>query len=332
MQYFILHLVHKYIIDTYFPQLWKSHMRAIRIHNFTEAPRREDIPVPDVGQNDVLVRVEATALNPLDALVASGIARQFFDITMPITLGTDFAGTIERIGGDVTQLNVGDKVIAWVDAGSGGGLADFAVAPAHTCVQLPENLSAAQGSAIPTAGITAWHALFSYGRLKAHETVLIHAAAGGVGCFAIQFARMAGARVIATASGSGLTLALSLGADEVIDYRSQDFTCLAADVDMVLDLVGGETQSRSYKVLRAGGRLISTVMPPDEEEARAHGVTASIFYAKPFADRLGDLVATIASRNVKVIIDRTVPLNRFDEAWDYQIYGHARGKIVVLSQ
>ncbi|KMK81217.1 NADP-dependent oxidoreductase [Pectobacterium brasiliense] len=307
-------------------------MKAIRIHSFTETPRREDIPIPDIGQNDVLVRVEATAVNPLDILVASGVARQFFDITMPITLGTDFAGTIERVGANVTQWNIGDRVIAWVDAGSGGGLADFAVAPAHACVQLPESLSAAQGSAIPTAGITAWHALFSCGKLKARETVLIHAAAGGVGSFAVQFAHMAGAHVIATASGSGLTLALGLGADEVIDYRSQDFTSLATNVDMVIDLVGGETQSRSYKVLRTGGRLVSTVMQPNEEEARAHGVIASIFYAKPFATRLDDLVTTIATRNLKVIIDRAVPFDRFDEAWDHQIYGHARGKTVILSQ
>ncbi|OYR11681.1 NADP-dependent oxidoreductase [Brucella thiophenivorans] len=306
-------------------------MKAIRIHSFNEAPRKEDIPPPDVGQDDVLVRVEATALNPLDALVASGIARQFFKIDLPITLGTDFAGTIERVGAAVTQWNVGDKVIAWVDAGSSGGLADFAVAPANACVPLPASLSAAQGSAIPTAGITAWHALFSNAGLKAGETMLIHAATGGVGSFAVQFARTAGARVIATASGDGLALARDLGADEVIDYRNQDFTSVAKDIDVVLDLVGGETQSRSYQVMRPGGRLVSTVMPPDEAEARAHEVTASIFYAKAFADHLGELVATIADRKLLPVIDRAVPFDRFEEAWGRQLSGHARGKIIVLS-
>lgn len=307
-------------------------MKAIRIRSFTETPCREDIPTPDVGHDDVLVRVEATALNPLDALVASGIARRFFQIDLPLTLGTDFAGTIERVGAGVRQWNVGDRVIAWVDAGSSGGLADFAIAPAGSCVPLPEGLSAEQGSAIPTAGITAWHALFSTAGLKAGETVLIHAAAGGVGSFAVQFAHMAGARVIATASGDGLALARALGADEVIDYRNTDFTTLARDIDVVLDLVGGETQGRSYPVMRAGGRLVSTVMPPDEVEARGHGVTARVFYAKPFADRLGALVDAIAERRLLPVIDRAVSFDRFEEAWARQLSGRARGKIVVLSR
>lgn len=307
-------------------------MKARRIHSFNEAPRQEDIPTPDVGQDDVLVRVEATSLNPLDALVASGIARQFFQIDLPITLGTDFAGTIEHVGAAVTRWNVGDRVIAWVDAGSSGGLADFAVAPANACVPLPASLSAAQGSAIPTAGITAWHALFSSAGLKAGETVLIHAAAGGVGSFAVQFARAAGARVIATASGDGLPRVRDLGADEVIDYRKEDFTSRAKDIDVVLDLVGGETQRLSYQVMRPGGRLVSTVMPPDEAEARAHDVMATIFYAKPFADRLGELVDVIADRKLLPAIDRAVPFDRFEEAWAHQLSGHARGKIVVLFQ
>lgn len=307
-------------------------MKAVRIHSFNEAPRTEDIAIPSIGQDDVLVRVEATALNPLDALVASGIARQFFKIELPITLGTDFSGTIERIGPAVTQWKVGDKVIAWVDAGSGGGLADFAVAPANACVPLPPSLPAEQGAAIPTAGITAWHALFSNAGLKAGETVLIHAAAGGVGSFAVQFARLAGARVIATASGDGLALARDLGAEQVLDYRTEDFTSLVKDVDVVLDLVGGETQIRSYQVMRSGGRLVSTVMPPNEVEAQTYGVTASIFYAKRYADRLGELVATIADRGIKPVIDRAVPIARFEEAWAHQLSGHARGKIIVLSQ
>lgn len=305
-------------------------MKAIRIHGFATSPLIEDIPTPDIGPEDVLVRVEAAALNPLDGLVASGIARQFFKIDLPMTLGTDFAGTIERIGEAVTRWNTGDRVIACVDAGSGGGLADFAVAPARACVPLPNALSAAQGSVIPTAGITAWHALFSNAGLKSGERVLIHAAAGGVGSFAVQFACMAGAHVIATASGDGVAMAYALGAAKVIDYQNEDFTRLTSDVDVVLDLVGGETQSRSYRVLRTGGRLVSTVMPPDEAEAREFGVTASMFYAKPFIDRLGELVTMVTEKNLKVVIDRTVIFKRFDEAWSHQLSGRARGKIVVL--
>jgi NADPH:quinone reductase-like Zn-dependent oxidoreductase len=305
-------------------------MRAVRIHNFNDAPRIEGTLTPDIGPGDVLVRVRAAALNPLDALVASGYAQKFFDIKLPITLATDFAGVVERVGSAVTQWKAGDNVIAWADAVASGGLADFAVVPASACVRLPDALTAAQGSAIPTAGITAWHALFSSAKLKSGETVLIHGAAGGVGGFAVQFAHMAGARVIATASGDGLSLARELGADQVIDYQAQDFATAVAGVDVVLDLVGGETQSRSYQVMRPGGRLVSTAMPPDEVLAKSHGVEASIFYAKSYADRLAELVATIVDKKLKVVIDRQVSIDGFDEAWARQTSGHARGKIVVV--
>lgn len=304
-------------------------MKAVRIHNFGDAPRIEDAPMPDVAPDGVLVRVQAAALNPLDALVASGIARQFFDLEPPLTLATDFAGVVERVGAAVTEWKAGDRVIAWTDASLSGGLAEFAVAPARACVALPPALSAAEGAAIPTAGITAWHALFSAAGLKAGETVLIHAGAGGVGGFAVQFARMAGARVIATASGDGLGLARGLGADQVIDYRAQDFAAAVSGADVVLDLVGGETQTRSYSVLRPGGRLVSATMPPDQALAQAHGVTASMFYAKPYAAGLSDLVTTIVDNKVEIIIDRLTPTAAFGEAWARQTSGRARGKVVV---
>lgn len=304
-------------------------MKAIRIQNFNDVPAIKDVSIPDIAPDQVLIRVQAAALNPLDKLVVSGVARHFFDIALPITLATDFAGTIERVGSAVTHWQPGDIVIAWADAGTSGGLAEFAAIPASACVPLPPSLSAAEGAAIPTAGLTAWHTLFSAAGLKAGETVLIHAGTGGVGSLAVQFAHKAGARVIATASGDGLPLARSLGADEVIDYQTQDFTKLVSNVDVVLDLVGGETQVRSFGVLRTGGRLVSTTMPPDEATAKAHGVTASIFYAKPYADRLGELVAAFVEQDVKVVIDRQVPFEAFNEAWTRQISGRARGKIVV---
>ncbi|MCC4607930.1 NADP-dependent oxidoreductase [Xanthomonas campestris pv. zinniae] len=304
-------------------------MKAVRLHRFNDRPATEDIAVPDIASDQVLLRVHAAALNPLDALVVSGVARHFFDISLPITLGTDFVGVIERVGAAVTQWHPGDRVLVWTDAGSSGAVAEFAAVAATACVALPPGLSAAEGAAIPTAGITAWHALFSPARLKAGETVLIHAAAGGVGSFAVQFARKAGARVIATASGDGLDLVRHLGADEVIDYTAEDFTVIASNVDVVLDLVGGDTQTQSYAVLRAGGRLVSTAMPPDEATANAHGVLASMFYAKPYADRLDQLVASIVAQGVRVVIDSTASIDAFDQAWARLTSRKARGKIVV---
>jgi NADPH:quinone reductase-like Zn-dependent oxidoreductase len=304
-------------------------MKAIRIHKFNDSPAMEDVPVPDIGADQVLVRVQAAALNPLDALVVSGFAQRFFDIKLPITLGTDFAGTIEVVGSAVNQWQPGQPVIAWADAGASGALAEFAVVPASACVALPSSLSAAEGAAIPTAGITAWHGLFSVAGVKAGDTVLVHAGAGGVGSFAVQFASRAGARVIATASGDGLELTSSLGADVVVDYKAQNFDVAASDVDVVLDLVGGDTQTRSYTVMRAGGRLVSTVMPPDQVTAKAHGVTASVFYAKAYADRLAQLASAIVEQGTKVVIDRIVPIDAFQQGWARLTSGQARGKIVV---
>lgn len=306
-------------------------MKAVRIHTYNQVPTVEDAPIPAIADDEILVRVQAAALNPLDVLVVSGIAARFFTVTLPLTLSTDFAGTVERVGSAVSQHKPGDAVIAWADAGTSGGLAEFAAVQASACVALPSGLSAAEGAAIPTAGSTAWHALFSAAKLQAGETVLIHGGAGGVGSFAVQFAHKAGARVIATASGDGLELVRRLGADEAIDYKTQDFAALVSEVDVVLDLVGGETQARSYGVLRKGGRLVSTAAatPPDEAVAEAHGVSASMFYAKPYADRLGEVVAAVHEKGVEVVIDRNVPLEAFDDAWSRLTSGRARGKIVV---
>lgn len=307
-------------------------MKAARIHAYKQIPVVENIPLPEIAAHQVLLRIEAAALNPLDALVVSGVAAQFFDIKLPITPGTDFAGTVVEVGSAVENWRAGDRVIAFTDASSSGGFAQFAAVPAKACVALPPELSAAEGAAIPIAATTAWHSLFSTAYLKAGETVLIHAAAGGVGTFAVQFAKNAGAKVIATASGDGVDLVARLGADEVIDYRSQDFAELVRDVDVVLDLVGGETQLRSFEVLRSGGRLVSTVMPPDASIARSFGVTTTIFYAAPYAYRLGELISEIVKQGVSVVIDREVPLDDFTEAWTRLTSGHARGKILLMPE
>ncbi|WP_322981462.1 NADP-dependent oxidoreductase [Pseudomonas sp. C11] len=306
-------------------------MKAVRIHAYNEAPTLEDAPIPEIGADDILVRIQAAALNPLDALLVSGVASRFFTIRLPLTLSSDFAGTVERVGEAVSQWKPGDAVIGWADAGTSGGLAELAAVPASGAVALPSSLSMAQGAAIPTAGSTAWHALFSVAKLQAGETVLIHGGAGGVGSFAVQFAHKAGARVIATASGDGLELVRRLGAAEVIDYKTQDFASLVSGVDVVLDLVGDETQMRSFSVLRRGGRLVSTVAaaPVDEVAMQAHGVSASIIYVKAYASRLDEVVAAVAEQGIEVVLDRNLPLAQFAEAWERQISRRARGKIVV---
>lgn len=305
-------------------------MKAICINGFKERPVVLEIPVPEIAPHQVLVKVQAAALNPLDVHLISGWAAQFFPpIRFPYGVGTDCAGVVERVGEDVTNVQLGDAVIVWAHPVAGGGLSEFVAVPGHACIPLPKSLSAFEGSAIPTAASTAWHALFAVGQLKKDETVLIHAAAGGVGNFAVQFARKAGARVVTTASGEGVNLARSLGAHEVVDYRKQDFTEVFKNVDLVIDLVGGETQARSYLVLKRGGRLVSPTTPPDEELAKHYGVLASMFYVAPYASHLSDVVQAIDRDQIRVVIDRTLPLSAFSDALDYQKSGRARGKIVL---
>lgn len=304
-------------------------MKAARIQGYNAAPVLEDVPMPEIGPTDVLVRVAAASLNPLDVKLQSGAMAHFFPLNFPYTLGTDLAGTIEKIGPHVIGWSQGDEIVARVDPTSGGAMAEFAVVPASYLVQAPDSVAIEEAAGIGTAGATAWQALFEVGHLKKGQTILIHAGAGGVGSFAIQFARGAGARVIATASGNGIDIARRLGADQVIDYRAGNFADKVSDVDMVLDTIGGETQLNSFGTLRAGGILVSTVSPPDEALAKAHSVTGTFFPHMSDASRLSK-VAERVDAGTRILIDRTAPLETLPGQFAFQASGRARGKIILI--
>lgn len=303
-------------------------MKAARIHGYEAAPVIEDIAVPDVGSDEVLVRIAASALNPLDVKLQRGEMHGFFPLEFPYTVGTDLAGTIERVGARVTGWSGGDEIVARVDPTAGGAMAEFAVVPASYLAKAPGSLPIGQAAGIATTGGTAWQALFEVAKLKSGQTVLVHAGAGGVGSFAIQFARSAGARVIATASGDGIDVVRRLGADRTIDHRNEDFEPMLFDVDVVIDTIGGDTQQRSFGVLRSGGVLVSTVSPPDEALAKAHNVTAVFFPHMSDADRLGKVAARMDA-GAELLIDRTLPLDAIGEAFARQASGRARGKILL---
>lgn len=305
-------------------------MKAVRIQSYGDEPAVQDIAMPEPGEGEVLMQVQAAALNPLDVQLQAGYLADWFPLAFPFTLGTDFAGVVKRIGNRVTAFREGDAIIARPDPVRGGGFAEYASVPASACVPLPTPLTPDEGACIPTAGGTAWFALLESAKLKTGETVLIHAGAGGVGTFGIQFAKAAGARVLATASGDGVAFARELGADRVIDYRSEDFAALGEPVDVVLDLIGGDTQARSFGLLRPGGRLVSTVSPPDAEKAKAKGVSASMFALDLSGDRLAQLVNAVVNNGVRVVIDCKVPLAGFPDAWARQRSGHTRAKTVLL--
>lgn len=303
-------------------------MKAARIHGYDAAPVLDNIPTPEIGAGAVLVRVTAAALNPLDVKLQKGFMHDFFPLEFPYTLGTDLSGTIEQIGSDVTGWAAGDQVVARTDPTSGGACAEFAVVPSSYLVRSPEKVPIEEAAGLGTAAGTAWQALFEVADLKSGQTVLIHAGAGGVGSFAIQFARAAGARVIATASGDGLDIARRLGADQVIDYRNEDFAAKVSDVDVVLDTIGGDTQQRSFSVLRAGGALLATSEPPAESLAKAHGISATFVFHMSDAARLAKVAGSI-NAGTKVLIDRVSAMDSFDEAFAHQASGRARGKILL---
>ena len=303
-------------------------MKAARIHGYNTAPTLEDIPTPEISPTDVLVRVAAAGLNPLDVKLRDAVMHHFFPLSFPYTVGTDLAGTIERVGSAVASWSEGEAIVARVDPTSGGALAEFAAVPAAYLVKAPTTVPLARAAGIGTAGATAWQALFEIADLRKGQTVLIHAGAGGVGSFAIQFARSAGARVIATASEGGIDIVRRLCADQVIDYKAGSFADKVCDVDVVLDTVGGETQQNSFGVLRAGGVLVSTVSPPDEALANAHGVTGVFFPHMSDARRLAKVVERIDA-GAKILVDRIVALSSIEEAFERQASGRARGKILL---
>jgi len=302
-------------------------MKAFQLSGYDTDPTLNEVDTPQPGAGEVLVRVACAALNPLDVKLRSGAMHGYFPLTFPATVGTDLSGTIEALGPEVTGWTIGDRIVARTAPTSGGAMAEFAIVSADQLVKLPNTIGFEDAAGIPTAAGTAWQALFEVADLKAGQTVLIHAGAGGVGSFAIQFARAAGARVIATASGHSIAIAEGLGADTVIDYRHEDFAERVSDADVVLDTIGGDTQVRSFDVLRADGILASTVSPPDESMAKAHNVRSDFVFHSSDAARLDDVVGKVAG-GIRVLTDRVVRLVDAPEAFGHQASGRARGKII----
>lgn len=305
-------------------------MKAARIHGYggLSDVRIEDVPVPEPAADEVLIRVAAASVNPLDAKLVGGGLDAYFPLSFPYVLGSDLAGTVERAGALAARWWPGDRVIARPDPQRGGAFAEWAAVPARDVAAAPVSLPLDQAAGLPSAAGTAWQALFETGRLAAGQTVLIHAGAGGVGSFAAQLARIAGARVIATASAGYVELVRRRGADRVIDYRAEDFAALR-DVDVVLDTVGGETQARSFAVLRPGGVLASIVAPPDEALAKAYGIAASFVFHRTDAARLGLIAGLCDAGRLCVTVDRTLALADLGAALGHVATGRAHGKVLM---
>src|SRR5579872_3080612 len=243
------------------------------------------LPTPTITRDEILVKIKSTAVNHLDLVEASGTARQILPIDLPWIPGHEFSGVIEQVGGDVAAWAAGDAVFGTTTGM--GSYAEYLAVKAAAIARKPSNLSFEEAASVPVASQTAWHGIFTHGHLEKGQTILIHGGAGAVGAYAVQLASHAGATVIATASGDDEAYLHSLGASRVLDYRKAQFeTALQEKVDVVFDLVGGDTQKRSFLVLKEGGHLVAATQPVSPEEAARHRVLGAMMRLEPSADVL----------------------------------------------
>ena len=258
----------------------KGTMKAIRIHNYggPEVLQYEDAPRPKPQAGEVLIRVHAAGVNPIDWKVREGHMKDFWPHKFPLILGWDLSGVVEKLGRGVSRFKIGDEVYSLPDPTRNGAYADYIVVRESELALKPNSLHHIRAAAVPLAALTAWQSLFDTAQLQPGQRVLIHAGSGGVGHFAVQLAKWKGAYVFATASTKNQDLLRKLGVDEPIDYTQQRFEDIARNIDIVLDTLGGETQERSWSVLKKGGVLVSLVQPPSEEKAERLGVRAAIMW------------------------------------------------------
>ena len=309
----------------------QSTMMAWRVHRFgpPEAMTFERVARPEPGPGEVLVKVEAAGVGPWDGWIRAG--KSALPQPLPLTLGSDLSGEIVAVGSGVSGLRVGDQVYGVTNPQFVGAYAEYAVASGGTLSTKPASLTHAEAASVPVVAVTAWQALFDHAQLKAGQTVVIHGAAGNVGAYAVQLARRAGLHIVATASRPDLSLVRKLGADTVIDYRIQRFEEEVRDADAVIDLVGGETQSRSFQVLRRGGKLISAVSVPDQKLAERHGVEAAFFLVDVTSRSLAEIARLVDGGELRTHVGAVLPLADAREA--HLMLEHVRpqpkGKIVL---
>ena len=307
----------------------KPMMKAIVAHEYggPEVLRYEDAPVPEPKENEVLVRVIASGVNPADPLIVSGKYAREFGTHLPLIPGYDMAGVVEKIGAKITRLKVGDPVYAYLLWG--GGWAEHAVTNEGEAAIKPKSLTFSEAAAVPLAALTAWQALVDTAQLHSGQTVLIHGGSGGVGSFAIQIAKALGARVLATASTANQDLLKQLGADVAIDYTATKFEDAAKDVDVVLDPVGKDTLARSYGVVKKGGIVVTIVSRPDQAELDKRGIRGASLSSHPNANELAEITKLIDEKKIRSIVTQVLPLAEAAKADEQAATHHTRGKIVL---
>lgn len=307
-------------------------MRAAQITSYggQEVMTINEVPKPKPAAGQVLVEIHAAGVNPFDWKVREGYMKQWVPLTLPATLGGDMSGVITELGEGVSGFTVGQEVFGSANSVSGdGSFAEFAPVPVETIATKPQKLDFTQAAALPLAAASAYLAVVETLHVQSGQKVLIHGGAGGIGGFAIQIAKHLGAYVAATAKAADVPYVQECGADEVIDYQTEQFDQKLSDFDAVFDTVGGETYTRSFSVLKAGGHIASMVEKTNEELAQKHGVTAHYISSEATAERLAHIADLLEQNALMVHVDKVFPLDQAAEALEYVKTGQHKGKVVI---
>jgi NADPH:quinone reductase-like Zn-dependent oxidoreductase len=310
-------------------------MKAVRIERYgsEEVVALAEVERPTPGDNELLVKVRAAAVNPVDWKIRDGLG-DIFGLKPPLILGCEVAGTVEAVGNrgpsrtGVSDFVAGDEVYGFLSAYS-GGYAEYVAARASELVRKPKHINFDTAASVPVAALTAWQGIFDHGELASGQRILITGASGAVGSMAVQLAKNKGAYVIGTGSGRNAKFVRELGADEFIDYKNAKFEAKVSGVDVVFDTVGGDTQERAFPTLKRGGVLVSTVSPPSAEKAKEFGVIVAMVAVRPNPDQLAEINRLLESGKLKVRVATVLPLAEVKKAHQLSASGHADGKIIL---
>ncbi|MEE4481538.1 NADP-dependent oxidoreductase [Serratia ficaria] len=330
-------------------------MKAFRFKRYGKSPELgfDDVDYPTPGANDILVKVHAAGLNPIDNRVPTGIFKPILQFKLPATLGSDLSGVVVAVGSRVTRFTPGDEVFASIFDTGTGSLAEFATVPESVAALKPANLDFVQAASLPMVSLTSWQALTERAGLRPGQKIFIPAGAGGIGTLAIQLAKYLGARVGTTTSTDNVAWLERLGADEVVDYKTQAFEKVLSGYDTVLGTIEGDTIEKSIRILKPGGKIVSLVGPLDAAFARARGlnflltlafgmmsrrimrlaqkrgIAYSFLFVRPEGEQLDQIGKLIEAERIAPVIDKVFPFAETKNALAYLAQGHAKGKVVV---
>ncbi|MCR6786607.1 MULTISPECIES: NADP-dependent oxidoreductase [Bacillus cereus group] len=329
-------------------------MKAMIIDRYGKVPMRmAEVPTPEINEYEVLAEIHAASINPIDFKIRDGKVKMLLKYEMPLILGNDFSGVITKVGSKVTRFKVGDEIYARPRKNKIGTLAEYIAIHEDDIALKPKNLSFEEAASIPLVGLTSYQALHDIMQLQKGQKILIHAGSGGVGTFAIQLAKIMGAIVTTTASEAGANLVTSLGADEIINYKTEKFEDILQNYDAVFDTIGGATLEKSFNIIKSGGNIVSVSGMPNARFGKEfgsgffktllfslaskkltalekkHNAQYSFLFMKPSGDQLRTIANYIEAGKIKPVIDRVFPFEDAQKAMEYSESGRAKGKIIV---